>query len=167
MLSIAAKRFVITCDNDYKLYFDGVEQTNVPNHANWGRHGHGRSSSKHTSDRCGRINTAPGFAGILASTTDGVILTNSTWRCSNISSVSWADVDFDDSSWTPAVDIGQNGVGPWGPVSSINGNAMWIWNNRQFTDLTIHCRLDLGEFSRISNSLKNPCFFFIKLLSII
>ena len=156
MLSIAAKRFVITCDNDYKLYFDGVEQTNVPNHANWGSTDTVDLPASTRVIAVEGINSAPGYAGILASTTDGVILTNSAWRCSNILSVSWADVDFDDSSWTPAVDIGQNGVSPWGPVSSIKSNAMWIWNNQQVTDLTIYCRLDLGELFRISNSFKNP-----------
>ena len=140
--SCSEERFVITVDNDYNLYFDGVEQTDVPDHDDW----HNTDSldlSRYTRVIALRGNNTLGVAGILASTPDGFILTNSTWKCSNTWYAQWNDVVFNDSSWQPAVEIGLNGSPPWFQISSVHANASWIWNNQGFTDLIIYCRLNL------------------------
>jgi len=37
-------------------------------------------------------------------------------------------VDYDDKSWTPAYEIGPNGMQPWGMRPNIIPDAKWIWS---------------------------------------
>ena len=46
-----------------------------------------------------------GPAGILGSTNDGRILTNSQWKCSNTFEENWNSANFDDSNWAPGVQV--------------------------------------------------------------
>ena len=88
---------MITVDDDYNLYFDGVEQTDVPNHDDW----HNTDSldlSRYTTMIAVKANNTLSAAGILASTPDGFLLTNSSWKCSNTLYAQWNDVVFDDSA---------------------------------------------------------------------
>ncbi len=39
----------------------------------------------------------------------------------------WYDVDYDDSAWVAAEDIGPNGTAPWGNMDEIDPDARWIW----------------------------------------
>ena len=142
---------MITVDNEYSLYFDGKEQTNLQNNNKWEKTdslnlpGNTRVIAVMASNWLDDGNVGP--AGILASTKDGFILTNSTWKCSNTSNDSWTNVGFDDSSWQQAVEIGPKGYKTWvhGQISAIDENAKWIWYGTEHVKETIYCRRNLFE----------------------
>ena len=68
-------------------------------------------------------------AGILASSSDGRILTSSNWKCTyNTPPSTWTAVGYDDSLWPAAVESYQNVNAPdWGTLSGISPSAWWIW----------------------------------------
>ena len=150
---ISAWPFTITVDNTYELYFDGVQQLNTPNQADW-------VTTDTVSLPVGTSliaivghNEQDSDGGIIASTSDDSVLTNSRWKCSYNYTSSWAAVDFDDSSWQGASEIAQNGDKPWGIIKEISLNARWIWVGGQigasyydyYGNVAVCCRLHLGK----------------------
>ena len=129
----------------YKLYFDGVEQTNRMIRDSQKTDVYFLPAVTKVVAVEGRI--AGSKPGIIAS--DGVLLTNSSWRCSNTTANnSWIGVKFNDSSWMSATEIGRNGIAPWNLLYNIKANASWIWNSNAsvVTNATAYCRLVVGEF---------------------
>ncbi|KAJ3766282.1 hypothetical protein FB446DRAFT_794252 [Lentinula raphanica] len=64
------------------------------------------------------------------------IVSDTTWRTSTSGLPSgFQDLTFDDSTWSPAVTEGGNGVAPWGNVALAGSDplsftlARWIWTN--------------------------------------
>ena len=89
-----------------------------------------------------------GPAGLLGSTPDGYILTNSTWKCSTNYEKDWNKEDFDDSHWSNAV-IVDNNINPttygWKQLPEISSHAMWIDAAKNIPkNSTSYCRLNLG-----------------------
>jgi hypothetical protein len=76
-------------------------------------------------------NEAPGPAGLLVRggilpLGQGVpIHTNRTWKAAETvaDGLSWTALDFDDSSWRPAADLGELGTEPWTGVVFESGDA--------------------------------------------
>lgn len=74
-----------------------------------------------------------------------VLISDSTWTCSNTDPDNWYGTDFDDNDWSPAHVIATN----WGPVyltdppsnqdSAFPGYSRWIWTDSQ-DDQTVYCR---------------------------
>ena len=102
-----------------------------------------------------------GPAGLLGSTNDGRILTNSTWKCSNTLESDWNTVDFDDSSWPDAVQVDTNvAPGPvhhgWKVQNQIDPTAVWIstQENNIPAGTTSYCRLKLGQAPLVINNCK-------------
>ena len=84
------------------LFIDGREITDLKNADNW--------QYLDTLDLpcTARIiaieaNDSAGVGAILASTDDGYIKTNSSWKCTNTTIEGWQEVDFNDSTWKEAV----------------------------------------------------------------
>ena len=128
----------------YKLYFDGVEQTNRMSRDSKKTDTFFLPADTKVVAVEGRI--ASSKPGIIAS--DSVLLTNSSWKCSNVTANnSWVGVKFDDSSWMAATEIGRNGIAPWNTLGSIKPNASWIWSSNAsvVTNATAYCRLVVGE----------------------
>ena len=99
-------------DNSLTLYIDGVLQTSLPHCSNWQI-----ADSVPLPDRARSI-AVHGYdlgvvAGILASSDDDSLLSNSNWKCTNVFYDNWMDADFDDSSWPSATPICANGEGVW------------------------------------------------------
>ena len=46
------------------------------------------------------------------------LVTDSSWRVLGDTPKTWQDIEFDDSSWKPAVSLGKYGIGPWGDIAS-------------------------------------------------
>jgi len=102
--------------------------------------------------------------GILASTVDGSILTNSSWKCTNVYYDGWQLVNFDDSSWPSAYAIALHQTLPWTLVPGIKTNAYWIWTPKyQGGDLVVYCRKDLGKISVFMPEQKILCAYLIML----
>lgn len=45
------------------------------------------------------------------------LVTDSSWRVLGDTPKNWQDINFDDSSWKPAVSLGKYGVAPWGEIA--------------------------------------------------
>lgn len=84
-------------------------------------------------------------AGIIASTDDGYVITNSSWRCSKKKRFGWEGLDFDDADWAPASYSKSYYVKP---ITGIRGDAQWIWTDRfsgKSSDKVVYCRLILRK----------------------
>ena len=87
------------------------------------------------------VDQGGGYAGILASTSTGVV-SDATWKCSSVWHSGWHLADFDDAAWAQARLFGANGVGPWGYIGGINSQAKWIWAQGPLGG-TVYCRKTL------------------------
>ena len=83
------------------------------------------------------------FAGILASTSTGVV-TDASWKCSGgVEQTGWHLDDFDDAAWSQARVIAANDGSFWmGVVADINPAAQWIWSQNS-NDGVVYCRKTL------------------------
>jgi hypothetical protein len=81
-------------------------------------------------------------AGFLASTSDGLLLTDSSWKCtSQPQTAGWADPNFNDNSWPAAVMVSPNrSPDVHGIIAEINSNAYWIWAADSGSSGTVYCR---------------------------
>jgi len=71
--------------------------------------------------------------GILCSTRDGSIVSDRTWKCTDVyqPDTKWASTGFDDSDWKPACISDQDIKGqPRNQyMSTMSNNSDWIWSN--------------------------------------
>ena len=81
-------------------------------------------------------------SGILGSFSNGLV-TNESWKCSNIWSPGLNSPDFDDSQWSAAVVVAEHGASPWGDIKGIDLAAKWIWTSLSQGYDTAYCRLNL------------------------
>lgn len=137
----------ITADNSLRLYFDGVEKTNLPNANGWKKvdcivlpDNMQVIAVQGTDDGVAR-------AGILCSTTDDYVLTNASWKCTKDYYSGWESVTFDDSAWPAAYAMGTNQKSPWEFIPGIRDNACWIWTSKyNRKERVVYCRKTLrGE----------------------
>ena len=84
-----------------------------------------------------------GGAGMLASTSTGVV-TDASWKCSGaVEQTGWHLDDFDDAAWSQARVIGTNDGSFWtGVIDGISTEAQWIWSQNSRDD-EIYCRKSL------------------------
>ena len=138
----------ITCDNDCKLFVDGVKQAaSAAELADWTK------TTTITIEQGARVLAVEAedrgvIAGILASMDDGTT-SDASWKCSRVSQTGWKSASFEeDGGWKAATEIGQNGVSPWNVRPRIDGSAKWIWTSRyegKNVDLKVYCRKVLGS----------------------
>ena len=76
--------------------------------------------------------------GILGEFRHSGLVTDATWKCSNVSIPDWSSVIGDDTTWSDAYALGKNGISPWGPIAGISDKASWIWTARDDTE--VWCR---------------------------
>lgn len=88
------------------------------------------------------------YGGILASDTDGRVLTNSAWVCNTRCLTGWQQTNFDDSKWVAASEnADNNGTGVFPPIAAIRKEAKWIWNPKYIQpggDNSLCCRSKIG-----------------------
>ena len=135
-----------TCDNNMAVYIDGVRAT--PRNGeedNW------KSSSDYSLNACNSLiaiscEETGGAAGILASTTTGV-LTDTTWRCTDLLETGWDTVGFTETAgvWGTPDAHGRNGVARGGAkFTDINLSSKWIWfGPNDGTRKTVYCRKNI------------------------
>jgi len=84
--------------------------------------------------------------GIHVSGSNG-LRTDGSWRCSNTYRAGWNLAGFDESGWTPAYEIGANGMEPWSTrFPNIAADAKWIWTAKDTwygRDIMVYCRKTL------------------------
>lgn len=126
-----------------ELYIEGVKINCLPNSGDW------QKADAVTLPCAARVIAVKGvdygvIAGILASTDDGSILTDSSWKCTNQHYAGWETVGFDDSDWPAAHQVAIHQTLPWKLVPGIRTNAFWIWTRHYVNgDWTVYCRKDL------------------------
>jgi hypothetical protein len=135
-----------------ELYFDGSLVTPLPHSNNW------REVDHITIPANTQVIAVQGtnnelVAGILASSADRTIMTNSSWRClpgsrHEPAPAGWKDTGFDDSAWPAAVTSWRNVEAPWwGSMWAISSEASWIWTNfppgSDGWQERVYCRLSL------------------------
>ena len=85
-----------------------------------------------------------GGDGLLASAEnhlgDLVLLSDTTWKCSDTLEQGWEQDNFNASSenWKPAIDIGPKS---WSVSGQISSYASWIWTEKRVN--TIYCRAEM------------------------
>lgn len=88
-------------------------------------------------------------AGLLASTSDGRLLTNSLWKCTTQpTATNWMSPTYNDSMWPAAVVAAPHSSSDIHRViAGISTNASWIWtvNNGygRGIDTSVYCRFTL------------------------
>lgn len=135
----------MTVDDFLWLYIDGVEITDLPNSIH---HDTPDVIDLPCTTRLIGIHGRNDFSvsGIVASTDDNYVLTNSSWKCSNVNYPGWAEIDFDDSAWVSAMEYGNNGGNDWVYIPTISSDAEWIWLRQdEPMDIDVYCRKKLGK----------------------
>jgi len=141
--------FTLTGDNKIvALYFDGVQvpQSSLPHADDWTQADTVLLPPTTTLIAVEIHNNIFSDAGLLASTADNSILTNSSWRCKAglDTADNWMSPSYDDSNWSPAVASGWNEAGNKEFVAGISNSAQWIWFNGNIAleefDTTCYCR---------------------------
>ena len=97
LIFLGPKTLFATCDDEMKVYFDGVLQPYHNNDNNWGLTTERAipSGTKMLGIEC---QDRGGAVGILASTADGMV-TDGSWTCSNNQNLKgWADPVFEDTN---------------------------------------------------------------------
>ncbi|ESO04917.1 hypothetical protein HELRODRAFT_171919 [Helobdella robusta] len=81
------------------------------------------------------------YGGLAASTTDGYVLTNETWKCTESYYNGWYKINYNDSSWSPAI------VTKISAGSLFNVNTKWISVSTKCKNCDFYCRKNvLGNF---------------------
>ena len=122
----------ITCDDMLNsLHVDGIEQAVGSEADSWKETSHiAITAGTHTiAVKCTNEGADRGLLASMTMDHNKVIVTDSSWACSKVYEEGWTQNMFvgNPENWTPAVQIGQNGVKPWLTRDSIAASAMWIW----------------------------------------
>ena len=139
----------ITVDNYIKfIYFNGVSQTIPAGGDDW------------TQTKCLPLPPAPVqiavegadvgiVAGMLASVSDDILLTDSSWKCTKTLYTNWTSNTYNDSAWPGAYVIGLNGLSPWGVRPGISIRASWIYTanygQTNAANSPVYCRRMMRE----------------------
>lgn len=135
----------LTAKEAVKLYIDGIPH-DIPNERNMSATDTVVMSLTSRILAFQSINLASGCPGIIASVTGDYFLSNSSWKCFEVSGgENWTKIGFDDSQWPPATEHRPNIDEAGGNCSnlpyvpSISENAFWVWMKDTVQD-TIYCR---------------------------
>jgi hypothetical protein len=133
---------VFSCsgDNEQWVYADGVQ---IGHMADW-------TQTLTVTIPAGTIELAVKIAdygvvgGFLGSSSDGTLVTDSSWKCTRDSVTSdWTSANYDDSQWPAAATDYTNGQGLWGTRPGISTSAFWIWNppyESTSNNVVVYCR---------------------------
>lgn len=133
----------ITADNECEVFVNG---TSVGMTTNWGapvtidvslfvHPGRKNVIAVRAANTSSQDGNDRGIIGELTVDADGgvapLVMTNAAWRTSmsapDAGAVDWTALDFDDSAWSAATEVGSNGDPPWGAVFGAS-TAKWIWS---------------------------------------
>jgi hypothetical protein len=129
----------ITADNECEVFVNG---TSVGTTTNWGvavtidvslylHPGRKNVIAVRGTNTSSQDGNDRGIIGHITIDSEGgrtpLVFTNSSWRVAATDQTGWTGVDFNDSTWTSAVEIASNGDPPWGTTLSTN-LAKWIWS---------------------------------------
>jgi len=129
----------ITADNECEVFVNG---TSVGTTNNWGaavtidvslylHPGRKNAIAVRGTNTSSQGGNDRGIIGHITIDSEGgrtpLVYTDASWLVAKTEQTGWTAVDFDDSTWTAAVEIASNGDPPWGTTLSTN-LAKWIWS---------------------------------------
>ncbi len=136
----AAINFSCSGDNEQWVYADGVQ---IGHASDW-------SQTLTVTIPAGTIQLAIKIVdygvvgGFLGSSSDGSLLTDSSWKCTRGPvTPDWTSPNYDDSQWPTAATDYVNGQGLWGLRPGISSHALWIWNppyQSTSANVVVYCR---------------------------
>jgi hypothetical protein len=143
-LTVSKKQFEINARFDFELYFDGILQDNVPNHANIEKTDSLNMSVLTKVVAVHGNGTGTGMRAILASTKDGLVMTTVSWICLNTAVSGWNEVEFTGTG------TGENAAACTECGESYRGgisqNATWIWTKSP-NEKDAYCRFPVREYA--------------------
>lgn len=132
----------ITVDDHMVLFFDGVQQVNLPN-IDTATVPDTIALPNNVSTIMVQGSSNGNYAGILGSDQDGRVTTSSVWKCTTTYDNGWLNSAYDDSSWPKATAIVANdGTKYWSIINGIRTEAKWIWSPNYLAggDNNVYCR---------------------------
>lgn len=138
----------VNCDDRPAVYADGRLEGENTKDRTWS--GHLADDTILLAVKC--QNTG-GFGGFLASL-GAVLISDSSWKCSDTFIENWYGMDFDDSHWSNAHILGNNSGNFKGNIAKFEEKVQWIWydeNNKQNT--TVYCRGRTGRKKQNTNNI--------------
>jgi alpha-L-rhamnosidase len=131
---IASARIVATADDDFTLYLDGERVLHAPEQVDgWKVARFADVTTRVRGERLtlaavatnrGNVSVNPGglLVRLVLELADGSrqdIVTDATWRVTDVEQDGWQTPDFDDSAWAPVTVLAAYGGGPWGNQVSV------------------------------------------------
>lgn len=94
-------------------------------------------------------------AGIIVSTNDDFIVTDISWKCTNVKISGWMGIDFDDSAWPPA-EVTDNDLAMYPRDKKFGKRAKSIWTAKQSGayDKIVYCRAFFGKSAPVESDKK-------------
>ena len=135
----------ITCDNNFKLYHNGIMVGSGNSWQTTYSYNVKLSPTENVFALEG-VNTGgpAGFIGIFGEKSTMPI----NWRCKDfgkpVQLSNWTSVNFDDTAWPVAVSYGKNNnLNIWKTRPNIPVDAEWLWTNNNKNHDLIYCRYKL------------------------
>ncbi|MBI1882662.1 MAG: S8 family serine peptidase [Chlamydiae bacterium] len=129
---------ILTCDNAYEIYINGVFKGNDSNWTNKETY-----YAKLGDTIAIKGIDLGGIASLLCQISHGnkIMPSNFLWKASPQAASGWTNPNFDDSSWPGAVEHFAYGHGPWEQwVNGFDASNNWIWTNRPEEHDTVYFR---------------------------
>lgn len=116
-------------DKIISLYFDGILITNLPN-ANVWQNADRVPLPEDTKVIAVRCQNVGNYGALLASDSDGKVLTDKLWKYSTAGVPGWMNENFDDSHWKTVTTIALNDqlTPGWYYISLISRHAAFVWS---------------------------------------
>ena len=142
--------FSSCADDTHIVYVDGKQVNSNPqkNNMNQAIITPIPSDTRVVAVRVTNLNEGPtgGFRGAFS---DNSVVTDGSWKCSEVFTKGWQNVDFDDSLWPAA-----STTAWYSECNFFTPSAKWLWTDKnRYTAITIYCRRTLSKYSYYSVTL--------------
>jgi hypothetical protein len=136
---IGERRIRVTASCSFELYVDGAVQEDASNNQSYAVGKDTISSGSHVIGihaSCSHDTTKRGFIFEISA---GILVTDSTWKCSASYASGWSTVTYDVTTWINAIIVAPNNGATFPVVAGISSQASWIWGSG--TDVyEVYCR---------------------------
>ena len=144
-LLFSARTLLITVDDRYELYIDGIKQEGLPNTLYYYEEVGTVKIGAHARIIAVKGINLRGNCGIIASSTDGSIFTGAHWKVTSdpVDHDKWTQLDFNDDGWQHAIEEDPRlNRSEWDPNRfAISPKAKMIWSSDRGEQSIVYARL--------------------------